>query len=97
MKMAPTSTENRRFTARYPFSCLVVRQRRMKSSKKVAAKLFILQKAENHFLTSLSGPSPVNCLSECGSLQGPLSDQACDGVPRYFSGIFLSGSDRTIR
>src|SRR5216684_3575967 len=35
--------------------------------------------------------------SDCGWLRGPLSDQACDGVPSYFSGSFLSGSDLTIR
>ena len=33
----------------------------------MAAKLFILQEAQSHFLPSLSGWSPVNCLSECAS------------------------------
>ena len=34
--------------------------------KKVAAKLFILQETQSHFLQSSSGRSPVNCFSECG-------------------------------
>ena len=38
------------------------------SSKKVAAKLFILQGGAKPLSSALSGRSPVNCLSECDFL-----------------------------
>jgi hypothetical protein len=36
-------------------------------------------------------------LSECASRRMQVSGLMCDGVPSYFRGSFLSGSDRTIR
>jgi hypothetical protein len=36
------------------------------TSKKVALIYSFFRKPQGHFLPSLSGRSPVNCLSECG-------------------------------
>ena len=53
------------------------------SPKKVAAKLFILREAQSHFLPSLCGRSPVNCLLECGFLHFSQGGSPHKGNPSH--------------
>jgi hypothetical protein len=74
MKMAFTSIENKRFTARYhadPFSCMVARQRRMKSYRNVACSFrwqaLIFRKRR------LSSTTRLGKVSTSIEIQDPLS------------------------